>query len=244
MKKFVFPTFLLLALTLLIINACKKTEAQITEDFSIALHKHIINISSSEGNSKQLILSKPAGKEMELVVLLQESDKESNAFITNKTHFLERGYMVVELRLNTNSSIEERQEQILISLNYLKKDLIRNNVTPKKLIIKGGSDLGVNALIAGMEKMVDRVIIDTPSFTKTKNNTSEILKSIQSPFLFITAEKDTNISYENILAIEAAYHNCQNCKAKGEFIYHSGGVEGYNQEMIWEMIFSFVESKA
>ncbi|HHH50163.1 MAG TPA: hypothetical protein ENK52_04210 [Saprospiraceae bacterium] len=240
MIRLVIPTFLIFSFSLLIINACQKTASQLIEDFSTELQNQSIDISAPNISSTKLKLSKPAGKEMALILLLQEK-KDINS--TSKARFLERGYMLAELSFDANTSIDKRQEQILASLHYLKHEFIRNNVSPKKIIVKGESDLGINALMAGMEKMVDGVVVDAPKFTDSKKNSTELLKAIQSPFLIITGENDPNISYDNILAIEAAYHNCQNCTRQGEFIYYPGGVEGYHQEMIWEVIFSFIEAE-
>jgi len=229
---------------LLTFLSCQKASNSIIEDYSTSSDQVDLDIELSKGRVIPASFNKPVGKKMDVVLLLPE---EGNYQLEDQIamRYFERGYMVLRLDHDAFFGMGSSEQATLATIDFIKRDLQKYNIDLGKLILQASFKSASQAFLTALEIQVDAIIMSEPTTDNDiwrEAQKEEKLAALKAPFLLISAEdKPANVQ-EKLNNIETTYHNCKTCQEGSQFVYHPGTPEEWNQDMIWELIFEFLEA--
>ncbi|MEL6922905.1 MAG: hypothetical protein AAFO94_02580 [Bacteroidota bacterium] len=244
MRILIFPGVLLGAVFLSAFFGCRKNTDTIIEDYSVVASDEVqLDIATASGAIIPARIEKPEGRQMDVVLLLPDSENEQLEDQMAARYF-ERGFMVLRLDHNAFFGAGNGAVATQAAIDFLKRDLSQYNIELGKLVVQGSFKSACHAFATALQTKVDAVILNEPTAdadiwrqAKAKSK----LAGLKAPFLLIAAEEQTDRVRDNLLDLEASYHSCTRCKEGSQFVYHPGTPEDWNQDEIWELIFEFVE---
>jgi len=228
---------------LLSVLSCQKVSDNIIEDYSTSSDQIDLDIELSTGRVIPASFNKPSGKKMDVVLVLPE---EGNYQLEDQIarRYFERGYMVLRLDHNAFFGLNGAEQATLATIDFIKRDLKKYNIDLGKLILQASFKSASQAFLTALETQVDAIIISEPTTDNDiwrEAQNEEKLAELKAPFLLISSEdKPANVQ-EKLNNLETTYHNCKPCQEGSQFVYHPGTPEEWNQDMIWELIFEFLD---